>query len=85
MKGGVSIFYSPESTFLCARNAPSDFIRNASAITSPFGLPDRPSSVLQQQLNLPAMRLLLRLEYEKLFGASEPTILFAIVIYIIYA
>jgi hypothetical protein len=46
------------------------FLRNATEITSPSGLPYRPSLALQQQLHSPAMRLLLRLEYERLFGAS---------------
>ncbi len=45
-------------------------LRNAPEITSLSGLPDCPSSALQQQLHSPAMRLLLRLEYEQSFGAS---------------
>ena len=48
-------------------------IRNATEITSPSGLSNRPSSALRQQLHSPAMRLLSRLEYERLFGASWST------------
>jgi hypothetical protein len=48
-------------------------LRNATEITSPSGLPYRPSSVLRQQLHSPAMRLLSRLEYERLCGASWST------------
>ncbi len=59
-------------------------LRNATEITSPSGLPYRPSSVLRQQLHSPAMRLLSRLvlrqyrfegvlEYERSFGASWVT------------
>jgi len=48
-------------------------LRNATEITSPSGLPYRPSSVLRQQLHSSAMRLLPRLEYERLYGASWST------------
>jgi hypothetical protein len=44
-------------------------LRNATEITSQSDLPYRPSSVLRQQLHSWAMRLLSRLEYERLFGA----------------
>ncbi len=46
---------------------------NATEITSPSGLPYRPSSALQQQLYSPAMRLLSRLEYGRSCGASWST------------
>ncbi len=46
-------------------------LSNATEITSPSGLPYRPSSVLRQQLHSQAMRLLSRLEYERSFGASS--------------
>ncbi len=48
-------------------------VRNATEITSPSGLPDRPSSALRQQLHSLAMRLLSRLEYERSYGASWST------------
>ncbi len=46
-------------------------LRNATEITSPTGLPYRPSSVLRQQLHSLAMRLLSRLEYERSCSASS--------------
>ena len=47
---------------------------NATEITSPSGLPDRPSSALRQQLHSPpAMRLLSRLEDERSYGANWST------------
>ncbi len=48
-------------------------VRIATEITSPSGLPYCPSSALRQQLNSSAMRLLLRLEYERSCGASWST------------
>ncbi len=57
-------------TMIESLNVLSHLLRNAPEITSLSDLPDRPSSPLQQQLHYPAMRLLLRLEYEQSFGAS---------------
>ena len=48
-------------------------LRHAIEITSPSGLPDRPSSALRQQLHSPAMHLLSRLEDERSCGASWST------------
>ncbi len=45
-------------------------LKNATKITSPSGLPCRPFSALRQQLHSFAMRLLSRLEYERLYGGS---------------
>ncbi len=46
---------------------------NATEITSPSGLPDRPSSALRQQAHSLAMCLLSRLEDERSCGASWST------------
>ena len=48
-------------------------LRNATEMSSPSVLSYHPCSALRQQLHIPAMRPLSRLEYERLCGASWST------------